>query len=163
MRSAITGHVVLSTIHTSDAVGTIERLTDMGVEPYLVASALKGVLSQRLVRRICPNCVQPYEPSEEEQRELGLEPMPGRTFYRGAGCPECFDTGYRGRTAVFEIFPLSVQVRRMVARGMGREAIESLLTDPNSGFVSLKDNALKLVMEGKTTSDEVMRVIYEDI
>ena len=163
MRSAITGHVVLSTIHTSDAVGTIERLTDMGVEPYLVASALKGVLSQRLVRRICPNCVQPYEPSEEEQRELGLEPMPVRTFYRGAGCPECFDTGYRGRTAVFEIFPLSVQVRRMVAKGMGREAIESLLTDPNSGFVSLRDNALKLVMEGKTTSDEVMRVIYEDI
>ncbi len=163
MRSAITGHVVLSTIHTSDALGTVERLTDMGVEPYLVASALKGVFSQRLVRRICPNCRQAYEPGEDEQTELGLEPRPGRTFYRGAGCPECFDTGYRGRTAVFEIFPLTVQVRRMIAKGAGREAIESLLKDPNSGFVSLKDNAIKLVEEGKTTSDEVLRVVYEDI
>lgn len=163
MRSAITGHVVLSTIHTSDAVGTVERLTDMGVEPYLVASALKGVFSQRLVRRICPNCRKAYEPTEEEQAELGLEPKPGRTFYRGAGCPECFDTGYRGRTAVFEIFPLTIQVRRMIAKGAGREAIEGLLKDPNSGFVSLKDNAIKLVEEGKTTSDEVLRVVYEDI
>ncbi len=163
MRSAITGHVVLSTIHTSDALGTVERLTDMGVEPYLVASALKGVFSQRLVRRICPNCRQAYEPSEEEQTELGLTPRPGRTFYRGGGCPECFDTGYRGRTAVFEIFPLTIQVRRMIAKGAGREAIESLLKDPNSGFVSLKDNAIKLVEEGVTTSDEVLRVVYEDI
>ena len=163
MRSAITGHVVLSTIHTSDALGTVERLTDMGVEPYLVASALKGVFSQRLVRRICPNCRRPYEPTEDEQRELGLEYVPGRTFYRGAGCPECFDTGYRGRTAVFEIFPLTIQVRRMIAKGAGREAIEGLLKDPNSGFVSLRDNAIRLVEEGKTTADEVLRVIYEDI
>ena len=163
MRSAITGHVVLSTIHTSDALGTVERLVDMGVEPYLVASALKGVFSQRLVRRICPNCSQPYEPSEDEQRELGLPYQPGRRFYRGKGCPECFDTGYRGRTAVFEIFPLSIQVRRLVAKGAGREEIEKLLKAPGSDFVSLKDNALKLVEEGKTTSDEVLRVIYEDI
>ena len=163
MRSAITGHVVLSTIHTSDALGTVERLIDMGVEPYLVASALKGVFSQRLVRRICPNCQKPYNPSEEEQTELGLPYDPARVFYRGAGCPECFDTGYRGRTAVFEIFPLTIQVRRMVAKGAGREAIEQLLKDPASEFVSLKDNALKLVAEGKTTSDEVLRVIYEDI
>ena len=163
MRSAITGHVVLSTIHTSDALGTVERLVDMGVEPYLVASALKGVFSQRLVRRICPNCSQPYTPSEEEQGELGLPYRPDRTFYRGKGCPECFDTGYRGRTAVFEIFPLSIQVRRLVAKGAGREEIEKLLKAPGSDFVSLKDNALKLVEEGKTTSDEVLRVIYEDI
>ena len=163
MRAAITGHVVLSTIHTSDALGTIERLTDMGVEPYLVASALKGVFSQRLVRRICPHCRQPYEPTEEEQRELGLEPRPGRTFYRGEGCPECFNSGYRGRTAVFEIFPLTVQVRRMVAARAGREAIENLLKDPASGFVSLRENAMRLVEEGITTGDEVRRVIYEDI
>jgi type IV pilus assembly protein PilB len=163
MRSAITGHVVLSTLHTSDALGTVERLIDMGVEPYLVASALKGVFSQRLVRRICPHCAQPYNPSEEEQGELGLEYNPERVFYRGKGCPECFDTGYRGRTAVFEIFPLTIQVRRMIAKGSGREAIEALLKDPNSGFVSLKDNAIKLVEEGKTTSDEVLRVVYEDI
>ena len=163
MRSAITGHVVLSTIHTSDAIGTIERLTDMGVEPYLVASALKGVFSQRLVRRICPNCRTPYEPSEDEQAELGLKPKPGRIFYKGKGCPECFDTGYRGRTGVFEIFPLTIKVRRMIAARAGREAIETLLTDPESGFVSLKQNAIRLVEEGVTTVDEVLRVVYEDI
>ena len=163
MRSAITGHVVLSTIHTSDALGTVERLVDMGVEPYLVASALKGVFSQRLVRRICPHCRQAYSPTEEEQAELGLEYDPNRTFYRGKGCPECFDTGYRGRTGVFEIFPLSIQVRRMIAANAGREAIEKLLTQPDSGFVSLRQNAIKLVEEGKTTVDEVLRVVYEDI
>lgn len=163
MRSAITGHVVLSTIHTSDALGTVERLIDMGVEPYLVASALKGVFSQRLVRRICPNCRTPYNPSEEEQNELGLPYDPERVFYRGKGCPECFDTGYRGRTAVFEIFPLSIQVRRLIAKGADREALEGLLKDPSIGFVSLKENAIRLVEEGKTTGDEVLRVIYEDI
>ena len=163
MRSAITGHVVLSTIHTSDAIGTIERLTDMGVEPYLVASALKGVFSQRLVRRICPSCRKAYKPSVEEQTELGLTPNEERTFYRGTGCPECFDTGYRGRTAVFEIFPLTIKVRRMVAAHASREEIETVLKDPESGCVSLKDNAIKLVEEGVITSDEVLRVIYEDI
>ncbi len=163
MRSAITGHVVISTIHTSDALGTIERLTDMGVEPYLVASALKGVFSQRLVRRICPVCRTPYEPTEEEQDELGLPYKPGRIFYRGKGCPECFDTGYKGRTAVFEIFPLSIKVRRMIAAHASREEIETLLKDPEIGFVSLKENAIKLVESGITTSDEVLRVVYEDI
>lgn len=163
MRSAITGHVVLSTIHTSDAIGTIERLTDMGVEPYLVASALKGVFSQRLVRRICPVCREAYEATVEEQTELGLKPKPGRIFYRGKGCPECFDTGYRGRTGVFEIFPLSIEVRRLIASRAGRGAIETLLTDPSSGFVSLKDNAMRLIEEGITTVEEVLRVVYEDI
>lgn len=163
MRSAITGHVVLSTIHTSDAVGTIERLIDMGVEPYLVGSALKGVFSQRLVRRICPNCRQAYEPTEEEQEELGFDYKPGRIFYRGKGCPECFDTGYRGRTGVFEILPLDIRVRRLIAGHAGREAIEALLTGPDSGFVSLKDNAIKLVEEGVTSPEEILRVIYEDI
>jgi len=163
MRSAITGHVVLSTIHTSDAIGTIERLTDMGVEPYLVGSALKGVLSQRLVRRICPSCRESYEASADEQRELGLEYKEGRIFYKGKGCPECFDTGYRGRTAVFEIFLLDTKVRRLIAAKSGREAIENYLKRPESGFISLKDSAMKLVEEGITSADEVLRVIYEDI
>ena len=163
MRSAITGHVVLSTIHTSDAVGTVERLIDMGVEPYLVASALKGVFSQRLVRKICPDCREAYHPDEEEQTDLGFKYDPERVFYRGKGCTKCFDTGYRGRTGVFEILPLSIKVRRMIAAGKGREAIEQMLADPDSGFVSLKDNAIKLIEEGVTTSSEVQRVIYEDI
>ena len=98
MRSAITGHVVLSTIHTNDAVGTIERLIDIGVEPYLVASAMQGMVSQRLLRRICPNCREAYTPSEDELRELGMEGQEGVQLYHGTGCPHCFDTGYRGRT-----------------------------------------------------------------
>lgn len=163
MRSAITGHVVLSTVHTSDAVGAVERLIDMGVEPYLVASALKGVFSQRLVRRICPECRQAYHPNEEEQAELGLAFDPGRVFYKGKGCPKCFDTGYRGRTGVFEIFPLTIKIRRMIAQGAGREALENMMSDPASGFVSLKDNAVKLVEQGVTTTEEVLRVVYEDL
>ena len=163
MRSAITGHVVLSTVHTSDALGTVERLIDMGVEPYLVASALKGVFSQRLVRRICPECKMQYAPSEEEQTELGLQYDPRRIFYKGKGCPRCFDTGYRGRTGVFEIFPLNIQVRRMIAAGKGREAIEKLITDPENGFVSLKESAIRLVEQGITTTDEVWRVVYEEL
>ena len=163
MRSAITGHVVLSTIHTSDALGTIERLVDMGVEPYLVASALKGVISQRLVRKICPNCRVSYNPDAEEQEELGLPYDPERVFYRGKGCPECFDTGYKGRTAVFEIVPLPIQIRRMIASGKGRESMEEFLQRPGSDFVSLRDNALRLVQTGETTSSEVIRVVYEDI
>ncbi|MBR0308995.1 MAG: type II/IV secretion system protein [Mogibacterium sp.] len=163
MRSAITGHVVISTVHTSDAIGTVERLIDMGVEPYLVASALKGVFSQRLVRKICPDCREAYHPTEEEQSELGFDYDPERTFYHGKGCPKCFDTGYRGRTGVFEILPLTIKVRRMIAAGAGREAIEDALTDPASGFTSLKDNAIALVEQGVTTSEEVQRVVYEDI
>ncbi len=163
MRSAITGHVVLSTIHTSDALGTIERLVDMGVEPYLVASALKGVISQRLVRKICPNCRQAYHPTAEQQDELGLPDDPERVFYRGKGCPECFDTGYKGRTAVFEIVPLPIKLRRLIASGKGREAIENELMKPGSDFVSLRDNALRLVEDGTTTADEILRVVYEDI
>lgn len=163
MRSAITGHVVLSTIHTGDVIGTVERLIDMGVEPYLVASALKGVFSQRLVRRICPDCREAYRPSQEEQTELGLAYNPERVFYRGKGCPKCFDTGYRGRTGVFEILPFTTKVRRLIAEKQGRAAIETIMRDPNSGYTSLKDNAIKLVEAGVTTSDEVTRVIYEDI
>ena len=155
--------MVLSTIHTSDALGTVERLIDMGVEPYLVASALKGVFSQRLVRKVCPDCKQPYHPSEEEQQSLGLEYDPERVFYKGKGCPKCFDTGYRGRTGVFEIFPLNINVRRMIAKGAGREAIETMLTDPSSGFISLKQSAINLVEQGVTSTDEVLRVVYEDI
>jgi type IV pilus assembly protein PilB len=128
-----------------------------------VASALKGVFSQRLVRKICPNCKMSYEASQEDQEDLDLTYEPGRIFYKGKGCPECFDTGYRGRTGVFEIFPLDIKVRRMIASRAGREAIEEKLKDPNSGFISLKENAVKLILDGVTTVDEVRRVIYEDI
>ena len=162
MRAAITGHVVLSTIHTNDAVGTIDRLKDIGVEPYLISSALKGVISQRLVRRICPHCRKAYTPGADELADLGLPAYTEATFYRGAGCPNCFNTGYRGRIAVFEIMPITSKIRREIAKGAGREQIETLLHDPAEGFVSLRENALRLIAEGITTSDEVVRVIAEE-
>ena len=162
MRSAITGHVVLSTIHTNDAVGTIERLFDIGVEPYLVSSAMRGIISQRLVRRICPNCKEAYEPSEDELLELGMPARSGMLFYRGKGCPNCFHTGYRGRTAVFEMLEITSKVRAMISRRASRDEIETELKKPESGFVSLRKNALRLVLEGVTTGEEVMRVISEE-
>ena len=162
MRSAITGHVVLSTIHTNDAVGTIERLFDIGVEPYLVSSAMRGIISQRLVRRICPDCKEAYEPGEDELLELGMSAKPGMVFYRGKGCPSCFHTGYRGRLAVFEMLEITSKIRAMISRRANRDEVEAELKKPESGFVSLRKNALRLVLEGITTGEEVMRVISEE-
>ncbi len=162
MRSAITGHVVLSTLHTNDAVGVIDRLGDIGVEPYLTASALKGIISQRLVRRICPNCKEAYTPSDEELDDLGMKREPDLKFYRGKGCPRCFDTGYRGRAGVFEMLIINRELRRIIAERRGRAAVEEVLNRPGSDFVALRQNALNLVREGVTTSSEVMRVINQD-
>ncbi len=162
MRSAITGHVVLSTIHTNDAVGTIERLSDIGVEPYLIASAMRGVISQRLVRRICPNCKEAYEPSEEELMDLGVPVRSGLTFYKGTGCANCFHTGYKGRIAVFEMLEIDSKLRAKISKRVDREEIDEYLRQPDSNFVSLRKNAMRLVLEGTTTSEEVMRVISEE-
>ena len=160
MRAAITGHIVLSTIHTNDAVGTIERLNDIGVAPYLVSSALNGVISQRLVRRVCQECKQEYEPDVEELDSLRMPTNVKKVFYKGKGCPHCFNTGYRGRIAVFEILPVDRKIRSLINAGASRNEIEDYLKETN--FVSLHENALRLVEEGITTSDEVLRVINED-
>ena len=161
MRAAITGHVVLSTIHTNDAVGTIERLEDIGVEPYLIATALRAVISQRLVRRICPKCKKSYEAGDEEVRRLGLSTEKKRIFYRGEGCADCFNTGYRGRIGVFEILEITPDIRPLISQGAGRPAIEKELASDRSDFMTLRENAVQLVEEGITTAEEVQRVIYE--
>ena len=162
MRAAITGHIVLSTIHTNDAVGTIDRLHDIGCEPYIIASALKGVISQRLVRRICPDCREAYTPSADELREFGLPEDAEETFYRGRGCQKCFNRGYRGRAAIFEMLPIDHRVRDLIYNKAGRTAIEEELKRPENGFVSMQENALRLMREGVTTAEEVRRVIHED-
>ena len=161
MRAAITGHIVLSTIHTNDALGTIDRLRDVGVAPYIIAGALKGVISQRLVRRICPKCREGYAPTEEEKREFGLDPDAPVTFYRGAGCAECYNRGYRGRTAVFEMLPVDRPLRELISRQAPRAELERELEKPEHHFVSLRDNAIRLMLEGTTTADEVRRVVNE--
>ena len=161
MRAAITGHVVLSTIHTNDAVGTIERLEDIGVEPYLIATALRAVISQRLVRRICPKCKKSYEATDEEVRRLGLSTEHKHIFYRGEGCADCFNTGYRGRIGVFEILEITPEIRPLISQQAGRSAIEQELASAHSEFKTLRENAIQLVEEGITTAGEVQRVIYE--
>ena len=161
MRAAITGHVVLSTIHTNDAVGTIERLEDIGVEPYLIATALRAVISQRLVRRICPKCKKSYEATDEEVRRLGLSTEHKHIFYRGEGCADCFNTGYRGRIGVFEILEITPEIRPLISQQAGRPVIEQELASAHSEVKTLRENAIQLVEEGITTAEEVQRVIYE--
>ena len=157
MRAAITGHLVLSTIHTSNAAAAIDRLLDIGVEPYLIAGAVRGVLSQRLVRKICPQCRKAYTPSPEELKSVGLPETGQYTFYRGAGCPNCFHTGYRGRTGVFETMILDHRLRRAISDGADRERLRQILSEGN--FVSLMDNCRRLVLDGITTTDEAVRTI----
>ena len=157
MRAAITGHLVLSTIHTSDAIATLDRLHDIGVEPYLIASALKGVVGQRLVRKVCPNCREEYEPEDEELSLLGIERAPGMRFFRGHGCPMCFHTGYRGRTGVFEVLLVEHEIRALLLRRAPREEI--VQAAERGGFTSLTAQCRTLVLEGVTTAEEAMRTI----
>ena len=157
MRAAITGHLVLSTLHTNDAPNTIDRLLDMGVEPFLISSALKGVISQRLVRRICPNCRESYSASEEEQSMLKLPYVPGRKFYRGKGCPMCFNTGYRGRTAVFEILTLTSPIKQAISDNAPHSELMRRIQD--SDFETLLVDCQRLVLDGTTTLSEAFRTV----
>jgi len=157
MRAAITGHLVLSTLHTNDAPSTIDRLLDMGVEGYLISSALKGIISQRLVRRICPACRQAYLPSAEEQDMLHMDYDPNRRFYRGKGCPQCFNTGYRGRTAVFEILTLNRPIKQAIADKAPHSELERLILE--SDFEPMLKDCSRLVLNGTTTVDEAYRTV----
>lgn len=157
MRAAITGHLVLSTLHTNDAPSTIDRLLDMGVESFLISSALKGIISQRLVRRICPNCRAEYTASAEEQQMLRLPYVAGRKFYRGKGCPMCFGTGYRGRTAVFEILVLNSAIKHAIADNVPHSQLQQLIHE--SDFEPLIVDCVRLVQNGTTTVDEAFRTV----
>lgn len=161
IRSAITGHLVLSTLHTNDAVSAIPRLVDIGVEPYLIANALRGVISQRLVRRICPHCKKPYRPSDEELSLLKLPADADITFYRGEGCPECRHTGFHGRRAVFEILTVNDKLRRLISQGADYDALLKAAADTD--FTSMRDNCRALVLSGETTAAEAARAIHSTI
>lgn len=156
MRAAITGHLVLSTIHTNDAVSSIDRLMDIGVEPYVVAGAVKGIVSQRLLRRICPHCRKKYVPEQEERKLMGFAPEGSEVFYRGEGCDDCFHTGYRGRIGVFEILNITPDLRRAIHSGNRRE-MEAAVERAN--LRPIMENCRELIREGVTTTEEVTRVI----
>ncbi len=158
MRAAITGHLVLSTIHTGDAISTLSRLVDIGVQPYLTSAALKGVIAQRLVRRICPDCKKGYEPTDDELELAGMQRSPGLQFFKGAGCPNCSHSGYKGRIGVFEILIVNKDIRKGIADGADRESFERFADD--DGFVSIAARCRAMLAEGITSLEEAAKAIY---
>lgn len=158
VRAAITGHLVLSTLHTNDAASSVVRLLDMGVEPYLVASSLRGIISQRLVRKICPECKKTYKASDEELRVLGLPQGSDVEISRGKGCSSCYRTGYRGRTAIHEIMVITEKHREMIGRRVSSDQLDKLSKE--MGMLSLRDNCAQLVLAGVTTIEEMAKAIY---
>ena len=156
MRAAITGHLVFSTIHTNDAVSSINRLVDMGLEPYMVSSALVGVVSQRLVRRICTNCRESYDPDLSDKQYLRLDE--GQKLYRGKGCTECNEKGYKGRIAIHEIVIITMKMKALLEKRASEDEMRALAV--TEGTQMLQDSARDLVLEGITTVSELNRVAY---
>ena len=158
MRAAITGHLVITTIHTEDAVTAIDRLKDMGVEPYLISAGLRGIISQRLLRRVCDKCKEPYDPDPKMVEMSGIKNYPGRIFYHGRGCDTCFNSGDRGRIGAFEILLMNDKLRHCITSGGDKQEFRELATT-SSQYVPMMENADKLVEQGITTVDEICRTI----
>ncbi|MFP1766394.1 type II secretion system ATPase GspE [Lonsdalea quercina] len=153
VQASLTGHLVLSTLHTNSALGALSRLTDMGVEPFLLSTSLLGVLAQRLVRTLCQDCRQPYTVSAEQAQQMGI--APGARLYRAGGCPACNETGYRGRTSIHELLPIDDDVRTAIHQREGEQQIAQRLGER---WGSLRQSGLQQVIAGITTWDEVVRV-----
>lgn len=156
IRAAITGHLVLSTMHTNDAPSTVSRLVDMGIEPYLVSSSVVGIIAQRLVRRICDNCKTTVDISSFEKKMMGIEE--DIKVHRGTGCGVCNDTGYKGRIAVHEIMLVNRNIRELINNRASIDDIRRAAI--NQGTITLKENCKQLIMDGITTVDELVKVAY---
>lgn len=154
VRAAITGHLVLSTLHTNDAIGSIVRLQDMGVEPYLIANSLVGSVSQRLVKRICPQCKQRIKTTEVQKELLGSNV---EYIYRGAGCNHCNHTGYKGRTAVHEIIMMDKEIRRMITKQQDIDDIYQYIKKTQK-LRTLKEETIELVINGVTSIEELYKI-----
>jgi type IV pilus assembly protein PilB len=162
MQSALTGHLVLSTLHTNDAPEAISRLVDIGVEPYLISSSVIGVLAQRLVRAICPDCRVPYQVDPKGMNELGEKVANSKdplTLYRGKGCKNCKHSGYRGRTGIFELLLLNEEIKKLISEKASTQVIREV-AKKTAGMVPLRADGLRNVLKGITTLDEVDRVAY---
>lgn len=157
IQASLTGHLVLSTLHTNDAAGAITRLVDMGVEPFLIASTLEAVLAQRLVRRICTSCRTAYEPSAPLLQQLGIDPIDigDREFFYGKGCDKCSDTGYRGRMGVYEWLRMSESVRDLVVKRASTLIIKQKALE--QGMRTLRDDGLRAIFDGATSIEEVVK------
>jgi type IV pilus assembly protein PilB len=157
VESALTGHLVLSTLHTNDAPSSISRLIEMGVEPFLVGSALDAVLAQRLARRLCDNCKEEYEPTEQALAEVGWESDGPKTLYRAVGCKVCSHTGYRGRLAIHELMLIDEDIERLAVERASTEVISQ--TAIQRGMRTLRDDGLLKVARGVTSLEEILRVV----
>jgi general secretion pathway protein E len=165
IQSALTGHLVYSTLHTNDASSTVTRLVDIGIEPYLVASSLIAVIAQRLVRRICPDCKEEYEPTEKalfdlKTIRLDMDQFPGGKLWHGVGCPSCFNTGYIDRTGIYEVLPIDDAVKEQVVESIGSSVIKR--TAIERGCRTLRMDGAQKVLRGVTTAAEVLRVTQLD-
>jgi len=164
VQASLTGHLVLATLHTNDAPGAVTRLIDMGIEPYLLASCLNGVLAQRLVRRLCPECRAPYEPDAAERavfKSPSLRPSPKadavpERLYKAVGCGACNFSGYRGRTGIYELFVTDDETRHLIHDTAPEAQLRERAVA--SGMLRLRDDGLRWVREGATSLDEVLRV-----
>jgi general secretion pathway protein E len=156
IQASLTGHLVFSTLHTNDAPSALTRLADMGIEPYLLASSILGVVAQRLVRKICHHCKTSYSPSFEELAEIGCQDLRGLKLYKGSGCDLCFGTGYKGRLAIYELMPVSSKIKSQVLRSQDAEELRKVAI--SQGMASLFDNGVQHAIDGVTTSAEVLRV-----
>ena len=160
VQASITGHLVVSTLHTNSSASTLTRLMDMGIESYLLADSMVGVIAQRLVRRLCPKCRQPYQASEEEKRLLGVPKEHPLVLYKPCGCELCSHTGYKGRIGVYEIMTITPAIRRVISRRGSAEEIKEVAL--SEGMHTLRMSAGKLVREGVTSFHEMMKVSFDN-
>ena len=161
IQSALTGHLVFSTLHTNDAASAVTRLIDMGIAPFLVTSSVLAILAQRLVRVICPGCKEAYTPDEESLQNVGLtlQMLQGRKIYRGRGCPSCLHTGYTGRSGIFELMHLTDSVRNLILKTSDANAIKQKALE--QGMITLRQDGAQKVLDGVTTIEEVFRVTQQ--
>ncbi|MDQ6626074.1 MAG: Flp pilus assembly complex ATPase component TadA, partial [Verrucomicrobiota bacterium] len=160
VKAALTGHQVLSTLHTNDAAGAITRLDDMGIEPFLISSSVIMACAQRLVRRICTNCKEEFVPEPELLAQLGFAPEEGAVFYQGSGCDRCKGRGYIGRAAIIEALPVSEAIRRLIVKRASSAVVKNQAI--TEGMKTLRMVGIDKALEGITTLEEVWRVTAED-
>jgi general secretion pathway protein E len=162
IQSALTGHMVFSTLHTNDAAGALTRLVEMGIEPFLAASSVVGIMAQRLVRQICPHCREEYHPPEELLAQLGGVSLPvNPVFYRGRGCDKCMNIGYWGRSGIYELLPVDDRIRGLLLKNMDAASIRNEAV--KNGMQSLRVAGLVKALSGETSLEEVLRVTQEEV
>ncbi len=161
INASLTGHLVLSTLHTNDAPGAVTRLADMGVEPFLVASSLLGVVAQRLIRRVCTKCREEYTPSEYQLQEMGMkEPPQGAIFYRAKGCPSCANSGYSGRTVIHELLVVDDYIKSLIVKNVDAGVLKKAALE--RGMITLREDGIAKVLQGVTTIDELFRATHAE-